>query len=217
MISFETWSASSFHTPRCGPGRYRCSGVPSRRSCVILRPYIPSTLPSSREIGNTTEPLKCSWPDSRKMPSCCRRPRDLGAALAVLFRQPVAERAVGEAQLEVVDHLRMREPAPLRGTSALPGFASASRGSNRPPGAKRAGRQRSPRWASRASPPPSFPWRRRRRRRPARDARCAAVRPRAGSSRRGCASPSRSPSRPAWHAPRQCHRFFAGLTTSDGS
>jgi hypothetical protein len=31
---------------------------------------------------------------------------DFGAALAVLVRQPVAQRAVGEAQLEVRDRLR---------------------------------------------------------------------------------------------------------------
>ena len=66
----------------------------------------------------------------------------LGAALAVLFRQAVAQRAVGEAQLEVADHLRMREAAAFADTSALPGFASVSRGSNRPPGATRADRRR---------------------------------------------------------------------------
>ena len=38
-------------------------------------------------------------------------PAHLGAGLAVLLRQPVAERAVGEAQLAVRNHLGMREAA----------------------------------------------------------------------------------------------------------
>ncbi len=47
------------------------------------------------------------------MPSVCKRPR-ISAALAVFLRQAVAERAVGEAQLEVADHLRVREAARLQ-------------------------------------------------------------------------------------------------------
>ena len=75
MTSGQAPSAASFQTPRCGPGRYRCSGVPARNPSVILRPYTSATLPSGSITGITSEPLKCSWPDSRRTPSRCSRVR----------------------------------------------------------------------------------------------------------------------------------------------
>ena len=78
ITSGQAAKAASFHTPRPparGPGRYRCSGVPARRSALILRPYTSVTLPSGSITGITTDPLKCSWPDSRRIPSRCSRVR----------------------------------------------------------------------------------------------------------------------------------------------
>ena len=75
ITSGQAPSAASFQTPWCGPGRYRCSGVPARRSELILRPYTSVTLPSGSITGITSEPLKCSWPDSRRMPNRCSRVR----------------------------------------------------------------------------------------------------------------------------------------------
>ena len=45
------------------------------------------------------------------MPSRCKRPRRSAPGLPVLVRQRESQFAIGEAQLEVTDHLRVREAA----------------------------------------------------------------------------------------------------------
>ena len=71
----------------------------------------------------------CSWPLSRRMPSRCSRPR-IGAGLPVL-RQRVAERAVGEAELETVDHLRVTSRPRFQVLERLGLSFSKSRGRSR--------------------------------------------------------------------------------------
>ena len=74
------------NTPRCGPGRYRCSAVPgvSFAAGVILRPYSSATAPDPSNTGTTNEPLKCSCPLSRNTPNACSRSRIVAPALRLL-------------------------------------------------------------------------------------------------------------------------------------
>ena len=85
MISFEAASAASFQTPRCGPGRYRCSGVPSRRFGVILRPYISDHLAveiEDRDHQRAVEVLVPALAEEAELLQAARAARRRPAVLA---------------------------------------------------------------------------------------------------------------------------------------
>jgi hypothetical protein len=79
---------------------------------VTLRPYISTTAPVRSKTGITIEPVKVfvtgfGAEDAEPLQSSAH----FGSGLSVLVRQPVTQRSVGKAELEVIDHLRMVEAA----------------------------------------------------------------------------------------------------------
>jgi len=149
------------------------------------------------------------------MPNDCNRPRISAPRCPVLRRQPVAQRPVGEAQLEAVDDLRRLKAARGQVLHRLPATVSASRcsspitcNSSIRSSASRAtgggslrtvpcltgwiGSAAKGRWSARSN---STAWRK--------------LTPLARITQ-SMAVP------PTLQAPRQCHRFFAGVMTSDG-
>ena len=215
MISFDAMSASSFHTPRCSPGRYRCVGsVPQRSLRVIFRPYISTTSPAGVMIGITSDPLKCSWPLSRKMPSRSSRPRISAPAARFFAVNAVAQRPIREARvgsgrsspptssraLQVLHRLRR-----LRTTSAV----EVHHAQHQTPGRPRLRRHR----RRAASAPCSFsPTGSARRRREVAFQQLHRMRKLTPSARitHSITSP------PSPHAPMQCHTFFAGSMIRHG-
>ena len=215
IIVFDARKRLQFKTPRCGPGRYRCSGVPRREVAVIFRPYIPTTLPVLVEDRDHERAVRCSCPLSRSTPSRCSRPRSSAPAFRVLlgsrspsvrFAKPSLKRSIisddlQPAALEVRQRLRallqrlvvvvhhLRRAAPVVRVRAPPA----------PP----------------ASAPSTLFTSFRRRRRQRQSPRAAAP-PRAGTTRPPPSSPSRSPSRPPGTRPGSARGSSLGLTTSDG-
>ena len=81
--------------------------------------------------GITSEPLKCSCPDSRKSPTRCSR-RGSRARLARSSPAAEAQRPVGKAELEALDQLASPRPRRSRYASAS-GLACSARGNTRSP------------------------------------------------------------------------------------
>jgi hypothetical protein len=110
MISFEAKSAASFHTPRCGPGRVqRCAGPQSWRDLPPVHLHHFTVQIENRDDHRPVEVL---------VPALLAQDADLlqpfallGAGAAVRCRRMIAQRAVGEPQPELLDHLRGFEAA----------------------------------------------------------------------------------------------------------